>query len=134
MDLSGHAPRVVTRGGVVFRLGASRFFLSAEVAERVAARPSIARIPGAPSGLLGVGLSEGAILPIIEIGESPGVMIVCVHRGEPLGLVGASDVMTGVFAAVDATAVRVDGEVVDGFDLDEVYRRVHVVSWAAGWR
>ncbi len=130
---------LLRRGGLVFRVGLRRSFLAAELALRVTPRPPIARIPGAPPGLLGVALSDGVILPVIELGSPPpappvsGPMIVCLHRGEQLGLVGASDIVSGMFAASDAAGVLVLGEAVRELDVEEIYARVHVVSWGAGW-
>jgi len=38
-----------------------------------------------------------------------------------------------VFPADDAGAVRVDGVRVPPFDLEEMYARVHAVSWGTSW-
>jgi len=125
--------RTLTRGGLVFRVDARRSFLSAERALRVAPRPPVARIPGAPAGLLGLAITDGVILPVIELGPAEGAMIVCAHRGEQLGLVGAVDIQSGVFPASEAAGVLFEGELVRELDLEELYVRVHVVSWGATW-
>ena len=125
--------RTPSRGGLVFRVRSLWSFLPADVAIQVAPRPQIARIPGAPPGLLGLALTEGVILPVIELGGEPGPMIVCVHRGEQLGLVGVVDVESGMFPAGEGAGVLFRGELVRTLDLEEIYARVHVVRWGAGW-
>jgi hypothetical protein len=127
-----------TRGGLVFTSFSNEqpprsFFLSADVAIKLAPRPQIARLPGAPPGLLGLALSDGAILPLLEVGPDRTTMILCLYRGEQLGLVGAEEIRSGVFPADDAGAVRVDGVRVPPFDLEEMYARVHAVSWGTSW-
>lgn len=128
----GSSP-TLTRGGLVFRVGARRQFLPADLALKVVPRPQIARIPGAPPGLLGLALAEGAILPVIELDGEGGAMIVCSHHGERLGLVGAVDIASGMFPASDASGVLFEGEAVRELDLEELYGRVHTVSWGAAW-
>jgi hypothetical protein len=122
-----------TRGGLVFAVRGRPFFLSAELAIKVAPRPQIARLPGAPPGLLGLALSDGAILPLLEIGPDRSTMIVCVHRGEPVGLVGAEDIQSGVFPAGEAGGVRAGGASVPPFHLEETYARAHAATWGASW-
>jgi hypothetical protein len=127
-----------SRGGLVFRVsddGSRRrsFFLSADVAIKLVPRPQVARLPGAPPGLLGLALSDGAIVPILELGPDHATMILCLHRGEPLGLVGAEDIQSGVFPADEAGGVNVDGETIRPLDLEEMYARVHGVTWGTSW-
>jgi hypothetical protein len=128
----------VSRGGLVFTVAipdepTRSFFLGADVAIKLAPRPQIARLPGAPPGLLGLALSEGAVVPLFELGPDRATMILCVHRGEPLGLVGAEDIQSGVFPADESGGVKVDGASVPPLDLEEMYARVHAVTWGTGW-
>ncbi len=125
-------PPVALRGGLVFRVPSRRLFLPAEVAIKVAPRPQIARFPGAPAGLLGLALVDGMIVPVLELGPDHDAMIVCVHGGEPLGLLGAADITSGMFEARDAGVV-VRGEAVPPLDVDEIYTRVRGVTWGATW-
>jgi hypothetical protein len=120
-----------TRGGLVFRVGERRWFLPAEIALKVAPRPQIARIPGAPPGLLGVALSDGTILPVVELAPDHESMVVCLHRGEHIGLLGATSIESGVFPANDADGVLVKGAAIPPLDLDELYGRLHVRG--TGW-
>ncbi|MGZ4592566.1 MAG: chemotaxis protein CheW [Actinomycetes bacterium] len=54
-------------GGVVLRLGGSRFAVAmADVAE-VAALPPVTRLPGAPAWLTGVANWRGRMLPLLDI-------------------------------------------------------------------
>jgi hypothetical protein len=131
-------PDRTTRGGLVFTVVAEErptrsFFLSADIALKLAPRPQIARLPGAPPGLLGLALSDGAILPLLEVGADRATMILCLYRGEQLGLVGAENIRSGVFPADGAGGVKVDGVKVPPFDLEEMYTRVHAVTWGTGW-
>ena len=122
-----------TRGGLVFKVLGRRVFLSAEFAVRVAPCPQVARLPGAPPGLLGLALSEGVILPIIELGVPRSAMIVCAHRGEEIGLVGLEDIASGMFPSDGALGVIASGEAVPPLDIESIYTRVHAVSWGANW-
>jgi len=126
-------PASATAGGVVFRVKGRRFFLAADVALRLAPQPQITRFPGAPPGLLGLALSDGVTLPVVEIGPAREAMIVCLYRGEPIGLLGAEEVTTGMFAAGDAGGVLASGEAVPPLDLEEICGRIHVVTWGASW-
>jgi len=131
-------PAPVTRGGLVFKVvpdeGPARsFFLSADVAIKLAPRPQIVRLPGAPPSLLGLALSDGAVVPLLEVGPDRATMILCLYRGEPVGLVGAEDIRSGVFPAAEAGGVQVDGASVPPLDLEEMYARVHAVTWGSAW-
>jgi len=126
----------LTRGGIVFRVHGRPLFLPAELALKVVPRPQIARVPGAPPGLLGLALSDGVILPVLELGAGSSVasaMIVCVHGSEQLGLVGVTDIVSGMFPASGADGVIASDTVVPALDLEEIYARVHPVTWGAGW-
>jgi hypothetical protein len=129
----GGAPAAVTRGGLLFRVDGKPRFLSAELALRVTPRPQIARIPGAPPSLLGLAQSDGVILPVIELGVADGAMIICALGGAPLGLVGATDIVSGVFPASGADGVLADGVAVPALDVEELCAPVRAVTWSAGW-
>ncbi len=116
----------MTHHGLLFRVGTARRLLAADVARRVAPLPQILRVPGSPPGLLGLALSDGVTLPILEIGETRGAVIVCLCRGEEVGLVGAEDIESGVFEEsriVGATPL----------DLVALYDRVHAATLGTGW-
>lgn len=120
-------------GGLVFRIASERYFLPAALVARVSALPQVVRLPGAPEGILGLGLSDGVILPLIEVGPGRGSMIVCTHAGEEVGLVGAEDIESGVFVGHSAGGVLRGGAVVPSFDLEGLYGRVHASTWRGSW-
>jgi chemotaxis signal transduction protein len=112
------------RGGIVLRVGEKNAFIPANVALRVANVPQMTRVVGAPPELLGVALYEGAILPVISIGEARERMVVCEHAGELLGLVGGVVVKSGMVADADA------GE---ALDIAAIYARIQTGGWMARW-
>jgi hypothetical protein len=124
------------RGGVLLRLDGGLFFVPASVALTLAAPPQIARVPGAPAGLLGIALQDGDIVPVIAVGPARGAMVVCTYLGEKIGLLGAEIVGTGVFEvdAEAADAVRFGGERARSLDLASIYARVQGEGWAGRWR
>ncbi len=124
------------RGGVVVRVEGGLFFLPATVALTLAPAPDVARVPGAPAGLLGIALQDGEVVPVIALGPEPGPMVVCSYLGEKVGLVGGAIVATGIFE-VDAElgdAVRFGGERARPLDLASLYARVQGDGWAGRWR
>ncbi len=123
-----------SRGGLLLTVDGRRFFLRAELTVRVAPPPPIARLPGAPRALLGLALSDGVILPVIEVGVDRDVMVVCVYRGEQLGLVGATGLQSGMFPPGEGAGVTVDGEPVPPLDSSrKLITRIHPVTWGASW-
>lgn len=133
MTSAGEPETTASRGGLVFTVLGCGFFLGADLAVKVTPRPQIARLPGSPPGLLGLALSEGTILPLLELGPDRSAMIICVHRGEQLGLVGAEEIYSGVFPAAEAGGVRFGDAVVPPLDLEEIYARIHAATWGASW-
>jgi purine-binding chemotaxis protein CheW len=62
-------------GGVLLRLGGSRFAVAmADVAE-VTALPTVTRLPGAPAWLVGVANWRGRMLPVLDIRTLVGVPV-----------------------------------------------------------
>ena len=124
------------RGGVLLRVGETLYFVPATVALTLAPAPQVARVPGAPSGLLGIALQDGDVLPVMAIGAERGPMLVCSYLGEKIGLVGGVVVGTGLFEvdpeAVDA--VRFGVERARSLDLASIYAGVQGEGWAGRWR
>jgi hypothetical protein len=74
-------------------------------------------VPGASPELLGIALHEGVVLPVLTVGTARDVMVICLHAGELVGLVGAEVVEAGTFDA--------DGGA-EPLDLAAVYARVRL--------
>lgn len=134
-----HVPEHGARhGGVVFRAGGALLFVPATVALRVAPRPEVARIPGAPAELCGVALVDGDMIPVVEVnavgareGGRGGAMLVCAVLGERVGLVGIEVVATGHFEAGEWPGdVRLGAETAEGFDVAALIARVREGRWA----
>lgn len=98
-------------GGIVARLGSSRYAIAiADVAE-VAALPRLTRVPGAPAWLAGVANWRGRMLPVLDLRP--------LLAGESVHLPGSARLLVisrdGVVAGVLAEAVPgvYDGELAD---------------------
>lgn len=105
------------RGGVVLRVDGKLYFLPAEVTRRLSPVPPIARVAGAPPDLVGIAFSEGAVVPVVSVGEPRSVMIVCEHGGELVGLLGADVEATGIFERDGDEAIRYQGGRVESLSL-----------------
>ena len=124
------------RGGVLMRLDGVLHFVPASVALAITTVPEIARVPGAPEGLLGAALHDGEVVPVIAIGAARESMLVCSYFGEKVGLLGAAIVATGLYDVDPAAAdtVRHGGETARTLDLAALYARVQGEGWAGRWR
>jgi hypothetical protein len=122
-------------GGLLVRAGGELRFLPANVALRVAPKPRVTALPGAPRELLGVTLHEGAIVPVLAIGPAHGEMIVCQHAGELVGLVGGEVVRTGSFPVwpADPTGIEHAGRRVPLLDVASLYTQVEIAGGRGGW-
>jgi hypothetical protein len=120
--------------GIVFRAGDELHYLPASVALKLLPPPEVARVPGAPPELLGVASVEGAMVPVVAIGEARGCLLVCTYLGERVGLIGLEVLATGRLspAVGDALHEQVvhDGERAFLFDLAAVVARFRQGSWA----
>ena len=54
-------------GGVVLRLGGSRYGLGMEEVAEVVALPAVTRLPAAPAWLLGLANWRGRVLPVLDL-------------------------------------------------------------------
>jgi hypothetical protein len=121
------------RGGVVLRVGGSLVFVSVGTAVKLAPIPQIARVPGAPAGLLGIALQDGDIVPVVEIGSLRDSMLLCNYHGETIGIVGGEVVATGMFDLEAGEWVCHEGERAEPLDLGNIYARVHAGGWGGRW-
>jgi hypothetical protein len=120
---------------VIVRVDGVPRFVPAAVTLRVAPPPRVTPVPGAPPELLGVAPYEGAIVPVIAIGPMRREMIVCLHAGELIGLVGGEVLQTGCF---DTLAGRPDAVLFEGvraqaLDLGAIYGRVQAAARPGRW-
>ncbi|MBX3197748.1 MAG: hypothetical protein KF894_06360 [Labilithrix sp.] len=135
-DSADHELSPARPGGVVFRAGEALFFLPASIAMKVSPIPEMARVPGGPLELRGVALVGGAMIPVVDVVEGPGVapsgaMLVCAVLGESVGLVGIDVVATGRFDPGERPGeVKHDGETARTFDVAAVIARVREGRWA----
>ena len=111
-------------GGLVLLVDGVRMFVPATVALKVARLPTITRVPGAPPEVLGIALHEGAVLPVIALGEAKSRMVVCSFAGETVALVGGEVVETGL---CDVTSTKL-------VDLAPTFAKIQSGGWSSGWR
>ncbi len=127
----GGAPK---RGGVIVRHVGVLKFLPASVVMRIAARPPISRVPGAPKPLLGIVYTGGEIVPVIDVGDSIGnatPLIVCRVLGQPVGIVGCEVVETGLFESDPSAegAVIARGAPARSLDLAAAFAKLQSHGW-----
>lgn len=92
-DVTGRAA-----GGVLLRLGASRYAVAmADVAE-VTAVPAVTRVPGAPGWLSGVANWRGRMLPVLDLRPLLGSATVPLASSARLVVLARDDVVAGVVA------------------------------------
>ena len=120
------------RAGVVVRHEGTLRFLPASVVVRIAPRPPISRVPGAPKSLLGIAYTGGEIVPVVSISEkNDGPLVVCRYLGEPVGIVGCEVVRTGTFDADPSAegAVIAEGGPVRSLDLAATFASLQSARW-----
>jgi hypothetical protein len=124
-------------GGVVFRAGEHLAFLPATVALKVIPTPPVARVPGAPPGLVGVALVDGQTIPVVRVGTAllaGGALLVISYLGERIGLAGLEVLATGRFEpmpeSVHGESVLFEGAEARLFDVAAVVSGVREGRWA----
>jgi chemotaxis signal transduction protein len=99
---------------------------------KIAAKPKIARLAGAPPGVLGIARFESELIPVVALGpvtrgvsEGSPAMVVCTHGGEQLGVLGIDVVSSGTFALDDGDGVMADdGTRVETLDVEKIFARL----------
>ncbi len=119
----------------MLRVAGELRFVPAPVALRVAPAPRLTAVPGAPPELVGIAVHEGAVVPVVAVGDARGDMLVCQHAGELVGIIGGEVVRTGSF---DVVADRPELVLVDGvrarpLDIAAVYARIQAGSRPGRW-
>lgn len=110
--------------------------------------PRITPVVGARLPMLGLAAVDGAVMPVLTLSPdgarapssapgaresaSPRVLVVCLHAGERIGLVGLDVVTIGHFDPDPSgpEAARVDGERVPFVDLAALAGELHARPWA----
>lgn len=101
----------VAAGGILLRLGSSRYAVAmADVAE-VASVPQVTRVPGAPAWLAGVANWRGRMLPVLDLRPLLGADPVPLASSARLVVLASDDVVAGVVA--EAVPGVYDGELAD---------------------
>jgi chemotaxis signal transduction protein len=123
------------RGGVVLRIDGELRYVPASVAVKVAPRPRVTPVPGAPRELDGIAMYEGTVVPIVNLGATGSEMVVCQYAGELLGLVGGEVVRTGTFEMAEGSPglVEWEGKRIPPLDIAALYARVQSATRVGRW-
>jgi chemotaxis signal transduction protein len=110
--LDGLASAVgVAAGGIMLRLGASRYVVAmADVAE-VASVPGVTRVPGGPPWLAGVANWRGRMLPVLDLRPLLVAAPLPLPSSARLVVIARGDVVAGVVA--EAVPGVYDGDLAD---------------------
>ena len=85
-------------GGILLRLGSSRYTVSMTDVAEVIALPAVTRIPGSPPFLTGVANWRGRMLPVIDIRPLLGAPLAPLASSARLVVVQAESVTAGLVA------------------------------------
>lgn len=85
-------------GGVLLRLGASRYAVRAADVAEVTPVPRITRVPGGPGWLAGVANWRGRMLPVLDLRPLLGAATVPLPSSARLVVVSREDVIAGLLA------------------------------------
>ena len=102
------------RAGLLVRRGGERLFLSAGVVRQLVPLPRLSKIPW---DFAQVALGGGEVVPVLELGEPSGMLVVCELDGQALALSGLLAEKVGLWPETEA-GVNLDGVRVAGLDLE----------------
>lgn len=125
------------RAGVVVRVDGRMLFLPAHVVTRIVPVPPMGRVPGAPPELAGVAQTEGEIVPVVDLRGAPsppaGVLLVCSHMAEPIGVVVGEVIGVGHYDVDPETsdAILIGDVRVRPLDLAKLYARLQSASFVS---
>jgi len=108
----------------VIRSARGRHFVAAEVAKKLASRPTVTPVPGTAFGMALVG---GQVVSVIDLGGAPAALLLCEADGQLLALSGIDAERAGFFEAAPG-GVSVDGGVAFDLDVDAIARSVSSVQ------
>ena len=85
-------------GGILLRLGSSRYTVAMTDVAEVIALPPVTRIPGAPAFLTGVANWRGRMLPVLDVRSLLGTPVVPLASSARLVVVQVGSVTAGIVA------------------------------------
>jgi chemotaxis signal transduction protein len=101
----------VPAGGVLLRLGASRYAVAMDDVAEVAAIPGLTRVPGSPAWLAGVANWRGRMLPVLDLRPLLAADTVPLPSSARLVVLARGGIVAGVVA--EAVPGVYDGELAD---------------------
>jgi purine-binding chemotaxis protein CheW len=101
----------VPAGGVLLRLGASRYAVAMDDVAEVASIPGLTRVPGAPAWLAGVANWRGRMLPVLDLRPLLAADTVPLPSSARLVVLARGGIVAGVVA--EAVPGVYDGELAD---------------------
>jgi hypothetical protein len=103
---------------LLVRAGEELGFVPATTARSVVPEPLISPVASTP---LQMALVNGRVVPIVALGSSTGVLVLCEIDDEPVGFSGLEVSAVGAFEAADR-GVLIDGRLVPELDLSGALR------------
>lgn len=110
--------REARRAGVLVRGARGRQFVPAEVARKIASRPTVTPVPGTEFGMA---LIDGQVVSVIDVGGPQGTLLLCEAEGQLLALSGLSVERSGFWDGAPG-GVRVGDEIVPELDVCAIAR------------
>jgi hypothetical protein len=123
---TGRAGAAAHTAGVVVSLDEKLYFVPAEMAGSIVQRPVVTRVPGTHIGMALIG---GRVVTVIDVGPRREELLLCEVEGEPLALSGLSVCGSG-FYSLEGDQVRVDDQLVPGFDVKAALLEAELELWA----
>ena len=101
------------RAGLLVRAGEELGFVPAATARSVVPEPPVSPVASTP---LQMALVNGRVVPVVALGSSTGVLVLCEIDDEPVGFSGLEVSAVGAFEATERGVV-VDGRLIAELDL-----------------
>jgi hypothetical protein len=104
---------MASSAGVIVSVRGEERFLPALIVHSVHSQPRLSPVPGSPLGLAWV---AGKVVPVARLSDDGPHLVVCLSRGEVVGLSGVEVLDTGFFAPSDRGVER-QGRQVEPLDV-----------------
>ena len=101
------------RAGLLVKRGAETLFIPASVARQLVPSPRLSRVPWDSAQMALVG---GEVVPVVELGEPSGLLVLCEFAGQLLALSGLAAEQAG-FWPESGAGVRIGDAHVPQLDL-----------------